>query len=57
MDHDFDVLERDLYELGLSIQQVADKVGLSYTATRYRLLKQGTKLRAKNGKVKPNAKA
>ncbi len=43
---------RALYEEGKSIQQVADELGLSYTATRYRLLKARTKLRAKNGKQK-----
>lgn len=48
--------ERDLYEEGYSIQEIADRMGMSYTAIRYRLLKQGTQLRAKNGKVKPNAK-
>lgn len=47
--------EKQLYEHeGYSIQQLADKMGLSYTGMRYRLLVQGTKLRAKNGKAKPD---
>ena len=43
-----------MYEEGASIREVAEEVGLSQTATRYRLLRGNTKLRAKNGKVKPD---
>ena len=43
---------KKMYEDGMSIQDIAQVVGISYTATRYRLKKENTELRGRNGKKK-----
>lgn len=40
---------KHLYDKGLTIEQVADHLGISRTAARYRLLKAGVELRNQRG--------